>query len=97
MIFANFQQFFHFKFYLLICLLVTTSCLLYCIFLLFVCGRIHALTEICFLKLIMKEGVASLTKSELQAACQARGMRAIGMSEHRLRSQLSQVSMHTIA
>ena len=44
------------------------------------------------IQLIQKEGVGSLNKSELQAACQARGMRAIGMSEERLKSQLSQVS-----
>jgi LETM1 and EF-hand domain-containing protein 1 len=34
--------------------------------------------------------VESLTQNELQAACRARGMRALGMSEERLRAQLSQ-------
>ena len=42
--------------------------------------------------MIMKEGVESLTVRELQAASQARGMRAIGMQESRLKSQLQQVS-----
>ncbi|XP_041477117.1 mitochondrial proton/calcium exchanger protein-like isoform X1 [Lytechinus variegatus] len=41
-------------------------------------------------KMIKKEGVDSLTQSELQAACQARGMRALGVSTERLKSQLSQ-------
>lgn len=39
---------------------------------------------------IKEEGVESLTQSELQAACRARGMRALGMSEDRLRAQLTQ-------
>lgn len=41
-------------------------------------------------KLIHQEGIDSLTPSELQSACRARGMRAYGMSEQRLRSQLEQ-------
>lgn len=41
-------------------------------------------------KVIQKEGVDSLTVSELQAACRARGMRAFGVSEIRLKSQLLQ-------
>ncbi|GAU89021.1 hypothetical protein RvY_01620 [Ramazzottius varieornatus] len=41
-------------------------------------------------KMIEMEGVENLDTDELQAACRARGMRAIGMSEERLRSQLSQ-------
>ncbi|KAL5470878.1 hypothetical protein EMCRGX_G028925 [Ephydatia muelleri] len=41
-------------------------------------------------KMIQSEGVDSLTVEELQSACQARGMRAIGMSMDRLRSQLAQ-------
>lgn len=40
--------------------------------------------------LIQKEGIDSLTVSELQSACQARGMRALGVPEARLKSQLSQ-------
>lgn len=42
------------------------------------------------LQLIDKEGVESLTRAELQQACRARGMRAYGMPETRLREQLSQ-------
>jgi LETM1 and EF-hand domain-containing protein 1 len=41
-------------------------------------------------KVIQKEGIDSLTVSELQAACRARGMRALGISEIRLKSQLLQ-------
>lgn len=40
--------------------------------------------------LIKREGVDSLTVQELQSACQARGMRAIGVPAARLRSQLNQ-------
>jgi LETM1 and EF-hand domain-containing protein 1 len=40
--------------------------------------------------MIQREGVESLTVAELQGASQARGMRALGMPEERLRSQLSQ-------
>lgn len=40
--------------------------------------------------LIQKEGIDSLTVSELQSACQARGMRALGVPEARLKSQLGQ-------
>ena len=43
------------------------------------------------LQMIQKEGVDSLNVSELQAACQARGMRALGMPVDRLRLQLQQV------
>ena len=39
---------------------------------------------------IQKEGIASLNLSELQAACRARGMRAYGASEERLKSQLQE-------
>ncbi|XP_058526341.1 mitochondrial proton/calcium exchanger protein isoform X1 [Ochotona princeps] len=41
-------------------------------------------------KLIAQEGVDSLTVKELQAACRARGMRALGVTEDRLRDQLRQ-------
>ncbi|KAG7201202.1 hypothetical protein KM043_003989 [Ampulex compressa] len=41
-------------------------------------------------KLIEKEGIDSLTRGELQQACRARGMRAYGMPESRLKEQLSQ-------
>ncbi|XP_070493145.1 mitochondrial proton/calcium exchanger protein [Chironomus tepperi] len=39
-------------------------------------------------RMIQKEGIDSLTLSELQIACRNRGMRAYGMSEERLRKQL---------
>uniref|UniRef100_A0A8C9U189 Mitochondrial proton/calcium exchanger protein n=1 Tax=Scleropages formosus TaxID=113540 RepID=A0A8C9U189_SCLFO len=41
-------------------------------------------------KLIAGEGVDSLTVNELQAACRVRGMRALGVTEDRLRDQLRQ-------
>ena len=41
--------------------------------------------------MIDKEGIEALNVSELQAACQARGMRAIGVPVERLKSQLQQV------
>ncbi|OTF70549.1 LETM1 and EF-hand domain-containing protein anon-60Da, mitochondrial-like protein [Euroglyphus maynei] len=41
-------------------------------------------------QMIAREGIESLTVSELQQACRARGMRALGISEDRLRFQLSQ-------
>lgn len=41
-------------------------------------------------KMIQKEGLESLTLNELQAASRARGMRALGVPEWRLRHQLQQ-------
>lgn len=41
-------------------------------------------------KLIAEEGVASLSVNEVQAACRVRGMRSLGVTEDRLREQLSQ-------
>lgn len=41
-------------------------------------------------QMIHKEGIDTLTVPELQQACRARGMRALGMSEDRLKSQLDQ-------
>ncbi|NXE44971.1 LETM1 protein, partial [Casuarius casuarius] len=41
-------------------------------------------------KLIAEEGVDTLTVKELQAACRARGMRALGVTEERLKEQLKQ-------
>ncbi|XP_070362476.1 mitochondrial proton/calcium exchanger protein isoform X2 [Equus asinus] len=41
-------------------------------------------------KLIAEEGVDSLNVKELQSACRARGMRALGVTEDRLRDQLKQ-------
>ncbi|XP_047668222.1 mitochondrial proton/calcium exchanger protein isoform X3 [Tachysurus fulvidraco] len=41
-------------------------------------------------KLIAEEGVESLNVNELQAACRVRGMRALGVTEDRLRDQLKQ-------
>ena len=40
--------------------------------------------------MIIKEGVDSLDAEELQQACRDRGMRAVGMPQARLRSQLEQ-------
>ena len=40
--------------------------------------------------MIQKEGVNSLTVPELQQACRSRGMRALGVAEDRLRTQLAQ-------
>ncbi|CAF3962801.1 unnamed protein product, partial [Rotaria magnacalcarata] len=41
-------------------------------------------------KLIQDEGITSLDVDELQAACRDRGMRSLGLSAERLRSQLQQ-------
>ncbi|CAF0917363.1 unnamed protein product [Rotaria sordida] len=41
-------------------------------------------------KLIQDEGIDNLTVEELQAACRERGMRSLGVSIERLRSQLQQ-------
>lgn len=41
-------------------------------------------------QLIEKEGVDTLNRTELQQACRARGMRAYGLPENRLREQMSQ-------
>lgn len=41
-------------------------------------------------QMIKKEGIECLTVPELQAACRARGMRALGIPEERLRFQLQQ-------
>lgn len=41
-------------------------------------------------RLIQKEGIDSLNLSELQSACRARGMRAYGISEERLKVQLQE-------
>ncbi|XP_044021788.1 mitochondrial proton/calcium exchanger protein isoform X3 [Siniperca chuatsi] len=41
-------------------------------------------------KLIAEEGVKSLNVNEVQAACRVRGMRSLGVTEERLREQLSQ-------
>ncbi|XP_030575018.1 mitochondrial proton/calcium exchanger protein isoform X2 [Archocentrus centrarchus] len=41
-------------------------------------------------KLIAEEGVESLNVNEVQAACRVRGMRSLGVTEERLREQLSQ-------
>lgn len=41
-------------------------------------------------EMIRKEGIQSLTVSELQAACRSRGMRALGVPIERLQSQLAQ-------
>jgi LETM1 and EF-hand domain-containing protein 1, mitochondrial len=41
-------------------------------------------------KVIQKEGIDTLNLSELQSACRARGMRAYGISEERLKTQLQE-------
>lgn len=41
-------------------------------------------------QLIAKEGVDQITPWELQTLCQERGMRSVGLTEERLRAQLSQ-------
>ena len=46
---------------------------------------------------IEKEGVDAMSVAELQQACKARGMRALGVSEGRLRRQLKswlELSLH---
>jgi len=46
-------------------------------------------------KMIQEEGVHSLTDGELMSACQARGMRALGLSKQRLQTQLSEwIDLH---
>lgn len=54
----------------------------------------RALTRSNFLsivQMIAEEGVDTLTVKELQAACRARGMRALGVTQERLKEQLKQV------
>ncbi|XP_012371470.2 LETM1 domain-containing protein LETM2, mitochondrial isoform X4 [Octodon degus] len=41
-------------------------------------------------QIIAKEGVKDLSVSELQAACRARGMRSLGLTEEQLRQQLTE-------
>uniref|UniRef100_A0A2K5PH86 Leucine zipper and EF-hand containing transmembrane protein 2 n=1 Tax=Cebus imitator TaxID=2715852 RepID=A0A2K5PH86_CEBIM len=41
-------------------------------------------------EIIAKEGVKVLSVSELQAACRARGMRSLGLTEEQLRQQLTE-------
>ncbi|XP_053434704.1 LETM1 domain-containing protein LETM2, mitochondrial [Nycticebus coucang] len=41
-------------------------------------------------QIIAKEGVRTLSVSELQAACRARGMRSLGLTEEQLRQQLTE-------
>nr|XP_020023134.1 LETM1 domain-containing protein LETM2, mitochondrial isoform X3 [Castor canadensis] len=41
-------------------------------------------------EIIAKEGVKALSVSELQAACRARGMRSLGLTEAQLRQQLTE-------
>lgn len=50
-----------------------------------------------FTQVIQREGVESLSISELQAANRARGMNALGVSEERLREQLKQwLQLHLV-
>lgn len=56
---------------------------------------VSRLTAVCVhvsSQLISEEGVDSLSVTEVQAACRVRGMRSLGVTEQRLREQLSQVS-----
>lgn len=57
--------------------------------------RRRRVTAAAFLQLIAEEGVESLNVNEIQAACRVRGMRALGVTEERLREQLSQVTTAT--
>ncbi|XP_021537251.1 LETM1 domain-containing protein LETM2, mitochondrial isoform X2 [Neomonachus schauinslandi] len=41
-------------------------------------------------EVIAREGVSALSVSELQAACRARGMRSLGLTEEQLRQQLTE-------
>ncbi|XP_027856929.1 mitochondrial proton/calcium exchanger protein isoform X4 [Xiphophorus couchianus] len=41
-------------------------------------------------KLIAEEGIESMSVTEVQSACRVRGMRSLGVTEERLREQLSQ-------
>ncbi|KAG8512434.1 LETM1 domain-containing protein LETM2, mitochondrial, partial [Galemys pyrenaicus] len=43
-------------------------------------------------QIIAKEGVSALSVSELQAACRARGMRSLGLTEEQLRQQLTEAT-----
>ena len=46
-------------------------------------------------QLIQAEGIDSLSTSELQAACQSRGVRTLGVSPSRLRDNLNQwITLH---
>ena len=45
-----------------------------------------------FPQVIAKEGVNALSVSELQAACRARGMLSLGLTEGQLRQQLTEAS-----
>jgi len=46
-------------------------------------------------QLIQAEGIDSLSTSELQAACQSRGVRTLGVSPSRLRENLNQwITLH---
>ena len=48
------------------------------------------MSRILYFQLIEKEGIDSLAVWELQEACRQRGMRALGVSVPRLKSQLEQ-------
>lgn len=52
--------------------------------------RLHLRNLIADDKMIKKEGIENLDTVELQQACKTRGMRAYGVSDQRLRSQLEQ-------
>ena len=45
--------------------------------------------------MIKREGIGSLTVSEIQTACLERGMRSMGVTIDRLRSQMVHIYIHT--
>lgn len=50
----------------------------------------NEIVDMLMFQLIQKEGVESMAVWELQEACRQRGMRSFGVSEQRLKAQLSQ-------
>lgn len=53
------------------------------------CGKLAAHSWL-FPQVISSEGLDALSTAELQAACQSRGIRTLGVSEEHLRSELQQ-------
>lgn len=47
-------------------------------------------TDKLYIQVIESEGIAALSLTELQAACQSRGIRTLGVAEEHLRSELGQ-------
>lgn len=62
---------------------------------LFLSPLLHPLTLSQLIQVIESEGLSALSLTELQAACQSRGIRTINVSEEHLRSELAQwVDLH---